>query len=65
MIAELRKGLDEKKLRGEGAVSELNRGFLSRNLPLDPNVHHLRGFQDFKNKMKRDVDYKNIYMCQN
>lgn len=55
----------KKKLRGEGAVSELNRGFLSRNLPLDPNVHHIRGFQDFKNKMKRDVDYKNIYMCQN
>ena len=47
--------------RGEGTVSELNRGFLFGYLPLDPNVHHLRGFQDFLNKMKRDVDCKNIY----
>lgn len=52
MIGELEKGLDEnfffKWLGGrEGTVSELNRGFLFRYLPLDPNVHHLRGFQDF------------------
>lgn len=52
VIGELEKGLDEKfffkGLGGlEGTVSELNRGFLFGYLPLDPNVRHLRGFQDF------------------
>lgn len=51
VIGELEKGLDENfffsRGRGEGTVSELNRGFLFGYLPLDPNVHHLRGFQDF------------------
>lgn len=51
VIGELGKGLDENFVvvvfRREGAAGGPNRGFLSRNLPLDSNVHHLRGFQDF------------------
>lgn len=50
VIGELGKGLDENFVvvfRRERAAGGPNRGFLSRNLPLDSNVHHVRGFQDF------------------